>query len=257
MLRHRSADSREADPPTTTEGDPQHETHVEFLERGMQDSVERSATEGHAATLQGQLGIRAEIETDGTADEMEINHSWCELRPSEVVRLINSTPLGPVINDRQLYRHRQRAPWIQSGSRRIDLVRYVAWLVAYRRRKTRRRRRVCGREVLSLEDLRELLHQQNFRCALTGERLTPTNFALDHIVPIADGGEFTAANSQLVLKSVNRAKNTMSEEEFIEMCRKVARYRQDVPAARVGISDATNVTSQRTTAYSGQSKERQ
>ena len=31
------------------------------------------------------------------------------LRPTELVRVINSTPLGPVISERQLHRHRERA----------------------------------------------------------------------------------------------------------------------------------------------------
>ena len=31
------------------------------------------------------------------------------LRPSDAVRLINSTPIGPILNDRQLRRHRERA----------------------------------------------------------------------------------------------------------------------------------------------------
>lgn len=125
-----------------------------------------------------------------------------------------------------MYRHRQRAPWIQRGDNRIDLLTYCAWLIVQpRSKRKRRKRRVLGREMLSLDDLRELLRRQEYRCALTGEQLTPTNFALDHIIPLADGGNFTSANSQLVLKTVNRAKNTMSEQEFVEMCRKVARHR--------------------------------
>lgn len=32
-----------------------------------------------------------------------------KLRPSELARLLNSTPLGTVIDERQLYRHRVRA----------------------------------------------------------------------------------------------------------------------------------------------------
>jgi len=89
---------------------------------------------------------------------------------------------------------------------------------------------VRGRDVLTLEELREILRRQDFRCALTGQRLTPTNFALDHVVPVVEGGDFTADNSQLVLKTVNRAKNTMSQAEFIKMCRQVARHFAADPA---------------------------
>ena len=53
-----------------------------------------------------------------------------QLRPTELVRLINSTPLGEVINERQLLRHRSRAGFRIGDDRHVDLFRYVAWLVA-------------------------------------------------------------------------------------------------------------------------------
>ncbi|QDU46846.1 Phage terminase large subunit (GpA) [Symmachiella dynata] len=54
------------------------------------------------------------------------------LRPSELVRLMNSTPLGEVINERQLYRHRSRAGFRIGDGKSVDLLRYVAWLVIER-----------------------------------------------------------------------------------------------------------------------------
>jgi hypothetical protein len=54
------------------------------------------------------------------------------LRPSELVRLLNSTPLGEVISERQLYRHRQSAGFRIGDGRHVDLFRYVAWLVQLR-----------------------------------------------------------------------------------------------------------------------------
>ncbi len=50
------------------------------------------------------------------------------LRPSELIRLINSTPLGPVLTASMLTRHRERAGFRIGDGRRINLVRYVAWL---------------------------------------------------------------------------------------------------------------------------------
>ena len=47
----------------------------------------------------------------------------------ELVRLLNSTPLGEVIGERQLLRHRSRAGFRIGDGRHIDLFRYVAWLV--------------------------------------------------------------------------------------------------------------------------------
>jgi hypothetical protein len=54
------------------------------------------------------------------------------LRPSELCRLLNSTPLGEVIGERQLHRHRTRAGLRIGDARHVDLLRYVAWLVGIR-----------------------------------------------------------------------------------------------------------------------------
>jgi hypothetical protein len=55
-----------------------------------------------------------------------------KLRPGELCRLLNSTPLGEVIHERQLRRHRTRAGLRIGDARHVDLVRYVAWLVQVR-----------------------------------------------------------------------------------------------------------------------------
>lgn len=55
-----------------------------------------------------------------------------KLRPSELCRLLNSTPLGEVINERQLHRHRTRAGARIGDARFVDLLRYAAWLVELR-----------------------------------------------------------------------------------------------------------------------------
>jgi hypothetical protein len=54
------------------------------------------------------------------------------MRPGELCRLLNSTPLGEVISERQLHRHRTRAGNRIGDNQRVDLVRYVAWLVRTR-----------------------------------------------------------------------------------------------------------------------------
>jgi hypothetical protein len=54
------------------------------------------------------------------------------LRPTELCRLLNSTPLGEVINQRQLQRHRVRAGQRIGDDQHVDLLRYVAWLVQVR-----------------------------------------------------------------------------------------------------------------------------
>ena len=54
------------------------------------------------------------------------------LRPSELCRLLNSTPLGEVINERQLHRHRSRAGNRVGDNKHVDLLAYVAWLARVR-----------------------------------------------------------------------------------------------------------------------------
>ncbi len=55
-----------------------------------------------------------------------------KLKPSALCRLLNSTPLGEVLSERQLYRHRTRAGLKIGDAKSIDLLRYTAWLVEQR-----------------------------------------------------------------------------------------------------------------------------
>ena len=77
---------------------------------------------------------------------------------------------------------------------------------------------------VNVTNVLRLLEHQGYRCALTDRRLTPEVASLDHIVPVRNGGEHRIENSQVLHKEVNRAKSTMSNEEFIRMCREVVRH---------------------------------
>ncbi len=55
-----------------------------------------------------------------------------QLKPAELCRLLNSTPLGEVISERQLHRHRTRAGYRIGDGKTVDLLRYTAWLVIER-----------------------------------------------------------------------------------------------------------------------------
>jgi hypothetical protein len=52
-----------------------------------------------------------------------------ELRPLQLCRLLNSTPLGEVIGEREIYRHRARVGFRIGDGKCIDLFRYVNWLI--------------------------------------------------------------------------------------------------------------------------------
>ena len=53
-----------------------------------------------------------------------------KLKPIEIVRIVNTTPLMAVLNDRQLRRHRDRAGFRISddGGQTVNLFKYAAWL---------------------------------------------------------------------------------------------------------------------------------
>jgi 5-methylcytosine-specific restriction endonuclease McrA len=69
-----------------------------------------------------------------------------------------------------------------------------------------------------------LLEHQRYRCALSGRRLTPQTAALDHIMPVRHSGEHVIENTQVLHKDVNRAKGSLTSDEFIQLCREVANH---------------------------------
>ena len=76
-------------------------------------------------------------------------------------------------------------------------------------------------KVAGIKDLREILETQKYKCAITGDDLTPENTAFDHIIPMSDGGSSEKENLQAVLRVVNNSKHKMGMQEYVEMCAKV------------------------------------
>jgi len=122
------------------------------------------------------------------------------LRPADLVRLLNSTPLGTVISERQLYRHRMQAGYRIGDGKRVDLLRYVAWLAeerhaprqendeaaGYERMKERaaarnRAKSEAGRDIGEMPDVadpdRKAAAANDFR--FFSERSFPQTFHLD------------------------------------------------------------------------------
>jgi 5-methylcytosine-specific restriction endonuclease McrA len=90
----------------------------------------------------------------------------------------------------------------------------------------RRRQRSRSDGSVNQKAVLELLERQQYRCALTGRDLTPETASLDHIVPVCRGGEHHIVNTQVLEYSVNRAKGTLTNEEFIVLCGEVWRHTQ-------------------------------
>lgn len=77
-------------------------------------------------------------------------------------------------------------------------------------------------ETITRKQIMDLLERQKYRCALTGWELTPQTASIDHVQPLGRGGDHHIDNAQIVEWRINQAKGSMTNEEFIEMCRAVA-----------------------------------
>lgn len=86
-----------------------------------------------------------------------------KLKPGELARLLNSTPLGDVINERQLLRHRTSAGFrvaADGDAGKVDLFRYVAWLVTSRQEAIAEAEKDAG-GLTGYEALKERARQRN------------------------------------------------------------------------------------------------
>lgn len=79
-------------------------------------------------------------------------------------------------------------------------------------------------ESITATQLRALLESQQYKCALTGMDLTPETASLDHKIPVGRGGPHEIGNLWILHHNVNAAKGTMTPEEFVDLCRKVAAH---------------------------------
>lgn len=84
------------------------------------------------------------------------------------------------------------------------------------------------------EFLRELWDVQRGLCALTGEAMVQgQNATIDHIVPCSRGGSSDKTNLQWVTRRANQAKNDLTTEEFVELCRAVVQSHKEGRATNV------------------------
>lgn len=75
--------------------------------------------------------------------------------------------------------------------------------------------------------LYQVLEQQGFKCAVSGQPLTPDNACLDYAVPVSRGGAHSIENYQWVTRDINRAKGAMLDCEFLKMCRDVIAWAEN------------------------------
>ena len=82
---------------------------------------------------------------------------------------------------------------------------------------------IRGKTATTVE-LKMLIEKQKYRCALSGIKLVPDASQLDHIEPLAADGTNEINNLQWLDSVVNKAKGTLSQSDFIQMCRRVAQW---------------------------------
>ena len=122
------------------------------------------------------------------------------LKPIEIVRIVNTTPLMAVLNDRQLRRHRDRAGFriSEDGGQTVNLFKYAAWLrselmlrqsetpLTYEEKRNAARARnlalaTAGRDIGELPDVvnpeRKKRCRTNFR--MFCEEYFPETFSLE------------------------------------------------------------------------------
>ena len=80
---------------------------------------------------------------------------------------------------------------------------------------------------ISIDSLMGILDSQGYKCALSGQELTPALASIDHKVPRAMDGDNDVNNLHVVLCVVNKAKGTMTVDQFVSMCHAVARFSKD------------------------------
>ena len=76
----------------------------------------------------------------------------------------------------------------------------------------------------SAKQLKQMIVAQDYRCALSGEQLEPQTATLDHKIAVCNGGTNDKDNLQWLHADVNRMKGSLSQDRFLELCRKVVAW---------------------------------
>ena len=69
-----------------------------------------------------------------------------------------------------------------------------------------------------------LAKRQKCICPLSGRRITNENISVDHIVPLSKGGTHDISNLRLTVKESNIARQSMTDAEFVSLCRDVVNH---------------------------------
>lgn len=86
-------------------------------------------------------------------------------------------------------------------------------------------RKLKGSQKLSKIDIEYLAASQNYKCALTGEKLDPNEKWWKPSLDRIDSNlPYTIANIRIVAWIVNHCRGDLTDKEFLDMCKKVSNY---------------------------------
>jgi len=91
---------------------------------------------------------------------------------------------------------------------------------------TNKRKKICEEDNFYYNDIIKLYEDKQF-CYLSGRKIDlkdPTTFELDHIIPLTKNGTNKIGNLGLAYPYANRAKNDLTVDEFIELCKDVLEH---------------------------------
>lgn len=182
------------------------------------------------------------------------------LKPIDVVRLVNTTPLQDVLNDRQLRRHRERAGFriTDDGGQSVNLFKYAVWLreqlyirqttvyQTYEEKKAAVRNRnialaLAGRDIGDLPEVEnpELKERCKTDFKLFCESYFPENFTLawsdDHL-KVINRIETAVLNGGLFALAMPRGSGKSTLTECVALWSMLYGHREFV--FRVGATEA-------------------
>lgn len=142
----------------------------------------------------------------------------------DLCRLLNTAAGDKVIDDRQLRRHSSRGGHRFLDGRFINIPKYIAWIFDEVHAPSIPKRLSSRDGTVTTQGILHVIEKQSERCALTGRHLVPEDATLDHNLPTSRGGKHTLDNIQILHRDVNRAKSTLTNDEFIALCREVVAW---------------------------------
>lgn len=72
---------------------------------------------------------------------------------------------------------------------------------------------------------RQVFNRQSGRCSMCGQKMQYTNFTVDHIVPISNGGSNSLDNLEAMCYMCNHMKDNYSKEDFLNHIKIIYEYK--------------------------------